>query len=195
MWKFSLHDINKDLFLSNNLSPLRNPYTNISFKLNELCIIYNKLQESFSKQNKCLPIWLFNFKRCYFDLNVYISRFFKTLLKKSIESYIEDTSKENFMNEFTELVNSDPDIRKYFCKKCYRKLNIKEILKDTVISYILNSNNIYTFGSYKKQFIHVIQTENLIYTKNHYLIHRRRVKVRRNRSNQTAMDITSHPFS
>lgn len=194
LWRFALYTIGSELFISDTLHQIRNPYTNVPFKLNELFSLYNELQTYFSNKKKSTPIWLVSFKLCYLDMELYHATFFKRLLKKSIDSYIEEGTEQEFMKDFMHMIRSDLDIHKYYCKRCYKRLQMKKIFKLAVTLYILNSNNIYEFGRYNIEFMDVIRTEGLMYTKNHYKIHRRRVKAKRTDPSIVNINLTTHPF-
>jgi len=176
IYKFSLNNIDNNLYFNGSLVPPRNPYTNIGFTLKENIIIYNKFKEYYISIARSLPIYLEKFKSVYFDMELYLRHNFPALMSKSVSAYIKNLSKEQFNSEFQIMINSSVASKNSYCKYCYKKYDLRKLFSKTLELYILNSNNIFTFGDSMREYYEVIIRNNLNFNKNHKKIHRKRMR-------------------
>lgn len=176
IYRYSLQNIDKHLYMTGNLLYPRNPYTNIPFTLKENIIIYEKIQDYYFSIKKNIPVYLINFKNCYFDIEKYLNFNFPFLMKSSIISYLSQLSDKNFKFEFNDMVGSSNIIKKSYCRYCFKKLNLKNIFLHTVALYILNSNSIFIFGNYINKFKKVSRENNLLSNLKHINNHRKKIR-------------------
>ena len=172
IYKYSLHNIGAQLYLDADIYPPRNPYTNIPFTLRENIIIYNKFKDYYISIGRSFPVYLEKFKNVYFDIEIYLRYNFESLMLKSITSYIEDLSEKEFKSEFKIMVASSIDTRDNYCRYCYKKYELVKLFSKTIGLYILNSNNIFIFGNYIREFHEVLEKKQLVFTREHRKKHR-----------------------
>lgn len=197
IYRYSVHDISGDLYLSGDIKPPRNPYTNIPFSLKENVIIYNAFKKYYISIGRSIPIYLEKLKSAYFDIELYLRYNFDFLMSKSVGAYISNLSKREFKIEFMTMIYSSLVTKNNYCRRCYNKYNLPEIFSKTLLLYILNSNNIFVFGNYIECFGEVVERNNLILKKNHNKLHRRRIRKYRQCSNYitTSESLNTHPMA
>ena len=197
VYKYGLNNIDDHYYLFGELAQIKNPYTNLPFTLREHLILADYLSTFYFKIKKTLPEYLYSFKRCYFNIQLYEKKYRIKLLYYSITSYLENLNKKRFGNEFMNIIYSSTFMRKHCCRRCFKKIDIRKNFLDSVRLYILNSNAIFSYGDYEDTFIKKCLLVGIKFGINHYKSHRRVVKVRpQRRSNQVISPIiTDHPFS
>ena len=99
----------------------------------------------------------------------------------SITSYLNDLTDTEFHLEFLDMIDSSELLTITYCRKCYSKVNIKEIFGHTVKLYILNSNGINCYGYYMSHFKLIAKKHNLLFDKSHVFKHRKPYSRYRNR--------------
>ena len=176
--RYNIKDIDEYFYLNQNLPLLKNPYTNIEFTLREKLLIYENIKQHYFRKKRVIPIYLIRYKNSYFNHKIYKKSYFKNLLYTSIGSYLQNLNKDNFKNEFLDMIQSNYLIQKRYCRRCFKKIDLKKDFFEVVRIYILNSNSIYNFGYYLQTFKTVCYNLNINTTNRHCLIHRRRFKIR-----------------
>ena len=182
IYKYSLYSIDSNLYLNATLNSPKNPYTNIVFTLKEKIILYNKFKDYYISIGRSFPVYLEKFKGVYFDIDLYLRYNFDSLMLKSVSAYIQDLSKKQFDSEFKIMIDSSFSSRNSYCKYCYKKRDLRELFSKTLKLYILNSNNIFIFGNYTREFCEIAEKNNLYFDKGHIKLHRRRLRASNLRS-------------
>ena len=182
IYRFSLHSISDDFYSNRKMEPPKNPYTNIPFSLKNNIIIYTEMCKYFLKKQKMLPIYVISFKESYFHIEKFCLKNFSFLMSKSIRSYIEQSSYRLFLVDFFDMIESDDDLIISYCTKCYHKINLKKIFSHSLHLFFLNSNGIYIFGNYKKEYIMTAKANNIYFGKDHSKLHFKKKKKVRLRS-------------
>ena len=195
IYKNNLYNVDEFYYLSGGLASIRNPYTNIPLTIRNHVILFEHIKRFYFKINKFPPQYLINFKRCYFNINIYIKTYNSSLLFHSIGSYLCNLSNNELKNELLCLINSSEFIQRRYCSKCFKKNNIEKDFIDAIRVFILNSNMIFNYGDYEEKFILICKDQGIKLDLNHSKHHRRLFKVRR-RINPLhhSPSITTHPF-
>ena len=178
IYKYSLSSISPNFYYNQNMIPPKNPYTNIRFNMRENFILFKKIKNYLFSIGKNIPSYLLSYKECYFNLKFYKKLNINKLTLISINKYVSEMSQEDFMIEFNEMIE-DKIIQNIYCKHCYKSKNLYKIFKQSVIYYLLNSNNIYIFGNYIREFIQKAKINNLCFDKSHRIYHKLILKKRR----------------
>ena len=197
LYKYALHNIDEYYYLSGELPDIKNPYTNIPFSVREHAILSQHVHTYYFRIRKFPPQYLANFRRSYFNRRRYEKNNHSKLLFHSITSYLLKLNKHAFKSEFMNLIDSSPFIKIRYCRVCAKRINIKNIFFNSILLYILNSNAIYNYGEYQKDFIITCDLNDIKLELNHQKNHRRMVKGRRPRLNPipSLPNITTHPLS
>ena len=183
IYKFSLNSVDENFYLSRELIPPKNPYTNIPFTVKQNIIIFNQLKKYLFKIGKHLPSFLIQFKECHFNLSYYKTINLNRLSQVSVNKYVDLMSLEEFKSEFQDIVQNE-SIKEIYCRHCYKKYDIYKIFKQTMIYYILNSNDIYVFGYYVMDFIKRAKVNKIMYDDSHRSFHRAQLR-RKKRAGRT----------
>ena len=197
IYKFSLHSISDDFYSNRKMEPPKNPYTNLPFSLKNNVIIYQQISKYFIKKQKMLPVYILSFKESYFHIEKFCLKNFSFLMSKSIKSYIEQSSYRLFLIDFFDMIESDDELVLTYCSKCYHKINLKKIFSHTLHLFFLNSNGIYIFGNYKKEYIITAKANNIYYGKDHSKLHfknRKKLRLRTFHSRNRISSINSPTF-
>lgn len=170
IYKFSLNSVDATFYLEQKLIPPKNPYTNIAFTLRENLILFKQLKDYLFTLRKCVPSFLMQFKECYFNLKFYTRLNINRLSLISINKYVDEMSRDDFLAEFNEM-RENRTIRGIYCKYCYKRTDLYSIFKKTVTKYLLNSNGIYIFGHYIRDFMKMAKLNKLIFDSAHRHYH------------------------
>ena len=177
IYNYSLNKISKDIYLTKKIQSPKNPYTNLPFTLKENILIYNYLSNYYLDNKKHIPNYIINFKECYFSTKRYLTRNFLFIMNKSINDYVRELSQREFLIEFLDMIDSDDELTMCYCAKCYSKINLRSIFYNTLRLFILNSNDIYYFGDYIKDFKNIAKQNNIWFTKEHVYKHRKKLRI------------------
>ena len=189
IYKFSLNSVDENFYLSRELIPPKNPYTNIPFTIKQNITIFNQLKKYLFKIGKHLPSFLIQFKECHFNLGFYKRLNLNRLSLVSVNKYVDIMSNEEFKSEFHDIVQNE-SIKEIYCRHCYKKYDIYKIFKQTMIYYILNSNEIYIFGYYVMDFIKRAKINKIMYDDSHRTFHKMQLR-RKKRSSRNSSRATS----
>ena len=193
--RYNIENITDQFYLCQTLSSLKNPYTNLDFSLKEKIMIYENIKTYYLEHKKIIPEYIINFKKCYFDEKRYSSVNFIKLLNTSADEYLNNINNETFKEEFLYMVSSSPFIKRRYCSICFKKINLKNNFSETVKLYILNSNNIFSYGYYEEKFKETCYLLNIRLELGHNKKHRRAFKIKNPRnSSTTSPDINVHPL-
>ena len=197
LYKYFLHNIDDHYYLYGELTPMKNPYTNIPFSLKEHTLLYQYINNFYFKIRKSPPQYLSNFKQCYFNKVFYEKNYHSKLIFHSITSYLKKLDEERFNNEFMGVIHSSLFIKERYCYKCFKTINKRSTFMDSVRLYILNSNAIYKYGDYQDEFVKACGLAGIKLELNHYKRHRRTVKARRRRETPQRLSpiINNHPLA
>jgi hypothetical protein len=193
IYKFSLKSVDGSFHYNQQLIPPKNPYTNIRFSLKENLILFDQLNKHLFSIGKNMPSYLTLFKECYFNLMFYTRLNINSLSLISVNKYVDNMNYADFMIEFNEIIEYR-SIKKIYCKHCYKRHDLYKIFKQTVVYYLLNSNDIYIFGNYIISFLKTAKLNNLIYDKSHQSYHRIKLR-RKKRYKSTNSQTNNHPSS
>lgn len=196
IYRYTIHDIDTCLYLSGDIEPPKNPYTNIAFSLKENVIIYNAFKKYYISIGRSIPIYLEKLKTAYFDIELYLKYNFNFLMLKSVSRYLNNLSKREFKIEFMTMISASFTTKNNYCRHCYKKVDLYKIFSKTVELYIMNSNNIFTFGNYLGEFHNMAMINNLLFKTSHKKLHRRHIRRYRQRSNITNIEsLNTHPMA
>lgn len=173
LYKHALLDIDSYYYLNYKLPKIKNPYTNEPFTLKQHLIIFKGITTFYLDINKMMPQFLMSFKMCYFDRRVYKERHSNILFYNSIKSFLQDLDKGRLEEEFKTMLAYSPFLNRYYCIRCFKGIDIRQYYMGSIGLYILNSNAIYCFGTFKKEFLYVTQALNIPHNINHRKQHRR----------------------
>tara|TARA_B110000211_G_scaffold97564_1_gene113713 strand:+ start:2512 stop:3525 length:1014 start_codon:yes stop_codon:yes gene_type:complete len=193
IYRHSLLTISKHFYLLGTFAPPKNPYTNEDLTLKDNLTLYAHLKKSFLARGKYLPNYLEDYKRAYFSNPVYCAANLSKLLKYSLTDYVASLTEMNFFTEFYTMVHSSPVLLDMFCRRCYRRVSIQTIFLQSTVLYLLNSNNIYCFGTYTREFKMQANIHNLVFNKAHAIDHRRRLRAKHRVPTYQTLD--THPLS
>ena len=195
IYNHSIKHLDEKPYINSEIESPKNPYTGIEFTLREHIIIYTQLVDYYKKDGKAVPSFISNLKECYFDTKKYFNKYYFYIMNRSVRSYLEGINDNTFEDEFNEMIESSFRLEKYYCKKCYSRINIRELFLDTVKLFILNSNEIYVFGNFEKNFIDVAKANDILFEDNHKtMFHRKRIRARRTRFRSTRNRTSSSNF-
>ena len=196
LYKYSLYAITDYFYLNDELSSIKNPYTNIPFTLKENILIYEFIKKYYFKIKKTIPDFINNYKKCYFNPRIFSVTFKQELLNKSIHAFLIKLNKSEIKAEFLNLISSSLFIRERYCSFCFKRIQIEKDFLDVLKIYILNSNGVYKYGFYEQKFITRCRLLDIKLEKYHYKTHRRAVKGRQNRRrNNIALHLNNHPLN
>ena len=182
IYNHSVKHLDEKPYINSEIESPKNPYTGIEFTLREHIIIYTQLQNYYKKLGKAMPSYISNLKECYFDTAKYFNKYYYYIMNRSVRSYLNGISENTFQAEFNEMIDSSFSLQRHYCQKCYSRINIRELFLDTVKLFILNSNEIYVFGTYEQSFITVATANALLFDEKHQsMYHRKRIRARRTR--------------
>lgn len=180
IYNHSIKHIDEKAYIQGELEIPKNPYTGVEFTFKENLIIFEQLKKYYASSGKLMPSFLNNFKECYFDIDKYYNKYYNFIMNVSVSNYVDNLNNNAFIDEFDEMISSSLSIEDYYCKKCYDRVNVKDIFSDAVKLYILNSNSIYVYGLYEEKFRNIAQANDLYFDANHNNNrHRRRYRARR----------------
>ena len=174
LFKYSLYN-NDDEFPMP--IPIKNPYTGTPFNITQNIYIYNFILKYYCKINKSLPEYFLLFKNSYFNTTNFYNKYHVILHFNAINQYVKSMSYNDWLfNLVEEVINNT-----FFCLKCFKKKrNLRHIFSNTLQLFLLNQNNIYTYGDAIDEFITICKQNNLYFPKNHKLSHRVQRRIIRN---------------
>lgn len=195
IYKYSLHKISESFYSSKNMEPPKNPWTNLPFSLKNNLIIYDSILKYYISRGRSIPVYILSFKECLFKIETFYLKNYSFLMNKSIKSFVDQLSYRHFLLEFFDMMESDDDLVVSYCSKCYQKINLKKIFSHTVQLFLLNSNGIFVFGDYKKEFIITAKAFNIFFDKEHAKQHtNRRRRLTYSRSSRTRRNNINSPI-
>ena len=153
----------------------KNPYTNSIFTIKQHLTIYNILFKYYCKNNKPIPEIYILFKNSYFNTSLFNDKYNTYLYKRSTRIFVAKLSTKEWIDRMTDFCID----KKGFCFKCFSKLiNVRNIFAGILELFILNENDIYSFGDADYEYNIVSEAHNLIMGPNHNIIHSRRIRAR-----------------
>ena len=75
IFKFSLKNVDKYAYLDKKMGGPKNPYDNIDFSLKDNLIIYENLKKYYIKKKCIIPVYILNFKACYFSIDLFFEHY------------------------------------------------------------------------------------------------------------------------
>lgn len=197
IYKHGLIDLDSYYYLNNRLYQIKNPYTNEPFTLKQHLILFNSVKNFYFKIQKVIPQFILSFKMSYFDKDLYERANSNKLFYNSIKSFLNNLDNAELIDEFKVMLEYSQALHKFYCVRCFKGIDIRKHYTTAIGLYILNSNAIYCFGTFDKEFLRITRSLNIRHNINHRKQHRR-FTVRRTRVNISAPQeqlLSTHPMA
>ena len=181
IFKYSIYGINDEFCYPLPCEP-RNPYTNNVFSLKDKILLYNFLLDELCRRKKCIPECIVIYKNSYFNVGLLAKRINNYLYYHSVSTYVDQLDHTDWLDLLNQFINSSQKIYHKSCLKCIQnKQNYRRMLNIVVVLYELNQQGIYEYGYAVDKYKTICKKNNLVFQKNHYLSHRRQVRISRQR--------------
>jgi hypothetical protein len=144
----------------------KNPYTNKKFNPFHLSYIYEKLRIKLIKLNKEIPINLYLYKKCQFNVNLFYKKYKTYFIELSCKNYVLDHTEE----EFEDLLDNflfDYELENQICLKCLKEIDDYKLVMTNILAEYVYENNFFKKNKQSlKIFLTVSRNNNLLNKKN-----------------------------
>ena len=154
----------------------KNPYTNEPLSMKEHFTIYDKLFKYYCSNNKSLPEHYILLKNSYFDINIFNKKYYCYMLYKSAVGEIKHISRSEWFMNMDDYLCELP----HYCKRCFQKDNLIITKFEGILElFVLNENNVYTYGDAIVQYSKLAKKYDLFFDKHHHITHRKYKRIKR----------------